>query len=65
MARIDSYLVHYLEALKDLSTAEVHIAGAKEPDLIPMLVRVVDPAEIPKITDVKDRRRIVTDGRAL
>ena len=60
MARIDRYLFHCLETLKDIGTPDVFVAGAREPDLLPMLVRVADPIEIPKITDVKDCR--VTSG---
>jgi len=60
MARIDRYLFHCFETLKDVGGPEVYLAGEQEPDLLPMLVRVADPAEIPKITDVKDCR--VTSG---
>jgi subtilisin family serine protease len=62
MAPIDRYLLHHFETLKDLSTTEIYTAGAggREPDLVPMLVRVTDAADIPKITDVKDCR--VTSG---
>src|SRR5271154_5467730 len=60
MAPIDRYLLHHFETLKDLSTTEIYAAGGKEPDLVPMLVRVTDAAEIPRITDVKDCQ--VTSG---
>jgi subtilisin family serine protease len=57
MARIDRYLLHTFETLKDVGTPEIHTAAPAGPaasDLLPMLVRVVHPAEIPKIMDIQD-----------
>jgi subtilisin family serine protease len=60
VARIDPYLFHRFETLKELKTAEVYTAGPQKPDLIPMLVRVANPADIPSLADTKDCR--VTSG---
>lgn len=60
MARIDPYLFHRYETLKELKSPDVYTAGPRTQDLIPMLVRISNPTDIEWLANIKDCQ--VTSG---